>query len=278
MDHSIIRVAVLDMYNRFPNQGLRGIRTLLYLESKKTEAHVRWHIFDVRNAGEIPDMSYDIYISSGGPGNPLESGEEWEKNYFNLLDRLWKYNQNNRDTKKHVFFICHSFQLACRFFKVGEVTKRKSPAFGIFPVHKTAAGKAEPIFENLPDPFYATDSREYQVTKPDMRQMEDEGFQLLAIEKERPHIFLERAIMAIRFSDEFIGTQFHPEADPHGMIRYFTLPDKKEAIIKNYGEEKYYKMIDMLDDPDKIVLTRNTVLPTFLGIAFDRVLEAAAYV
>jgi hypothetical protein len=84
--------------------------------------------------------------------------------------------------------------------------------------------------------------------------------------------------MAIRFSDEFMGTQFHPEADPHGMIRYFTRPDKKEAIIKNYGEEKYYNMVDMLDDPNKIVLTQNTVIPAFLSHAFDKVLQAPAYV
>ncbi len=80
--------------------------------------------------------------------------------------------------------------------------------------------------------------------------------------------------MAVRFSPEFIGTQFHPEADPHGMIRYFTLPEKKKAIIEHYGEEKYFKMIDMLDDPDKILLTQKTVIPTFLRIAFDKVLHA----
>ena len=30
----------------------------------------------------------------------------------------------------------------------------------------------------------------------------------------------------------------------------------------------------MLDDPEKIVLTQKTVIPTFLRIAFDKVLEA----
>ena len=153
--------------------------------------------------------------------------------------------------------------------------KRKSPAFGIFPIHKTESGKHEILFENLPEPFYATDSREYQVIQPDWHRIRNNGFKILALEKDRPHVPLERALMAIRFSEEFIGTQFHPEADPHGMIRYFTRPEKKESIIKNYGEEKYYSMIDMLDDPDKIVLTQKTVLPTFLNIAFDRVLQAA---
>ena len=275
MDKPTIRVAILDMYNRHPNQGMRGIRTLLYLEAQKIDAQVRWHFFDVRCAEEIPDSSYDIYISSGGPGSPLDAGEAWEKKYFHLIDELWNHNQKNPDHKKHVFFICHSFELICRHWAVGLVTKRKTPSFGIFPVHKTEEGMEEPLFENLPDPFFATDSREYQVIQPDSQRLDRHNFKILAVEKERPHISLERAIMAVRFSEEFAGTQFHPEADPHGMIRYFTLPDKKEAIIKNYGEEKYYKMIDMLDDPDKIVLTQKTILPTFLRIAFDKVMEAA---
>ena len=238
MDKPSIRVAVLDMYNHHPNQGMRGIRTLLYLESQKMDVQVRWHVFDVRHDGDLPDDSYDIYISSGGPGSPLESDQPWEKKYFRLMDHLWNFNLKNPDKKKHVFFICHSFQLICRHWNVGVVTKRYSPAFGIFPVHKTEAGIEAPLFENLPEPFYATDSREYQVIQPNTTLMDAEGFKLLALEKIRPHVQLERAVMAIRFSEEFVGTQFHPEADPHGMIRYFTLPDKKEAIIKNYGEEK----------------------------------------
>ncbi len=81
------------MYDRHVNQGMRGIRTLLYLESKKIGAQIKWHVFDVRNAEQVPDASYDIYISSGGPGSPLESGEAWEKKYFHLVDQLWQHNQ-----------------------------------------------------------------------------------------------------------------------------------------------------------------------------------------
>jgi hypothetical protein len=70
MDKPTIRVAILDLYNREENQGMRGIRSLLYLESKTADARLRWDIFDVRNAGDVPGLEYDIYISSGGPGSP----------------------------------------------------------------------------------------------------------------------------------------------------------------------------------------------------------------
>ncbi len=127
----------------------------------------------------------------------------------------------------------------------------------------------------LPDPFYAVDSRDYQVVQPNMSLMEEQGFRLVALEKSRPQVELERAVMAVRFSDEFIGTQFHPEADPEGMLRYFSRPDKKEFIVKNYGEKKYFEMVDYLDDPEKIVLTQHTILPTFLRSSFSRILETA---
>lgn len=270
-----IRVAVLDLYDRVENQGMRGIRSLLYLESKRMDTPLRWHVFDVRNAGDLPDTSYDVYISSGGPGSPLATNAAWEKKYFKLIDDLWEFNLVNSDRKKHVFFICHSFQLISRHWNVGVVNKRRSPAFGVFPVHKTEAGMHESVFHGLHEPFFATDSREYQVVEPNWHHMRKEGFRILALEKDRPHVPFERALMAIRFSPEFIGTQFHPEADPHGMIRYFTRPDKKESIIKNHGEEKYYKMVELLDDPDKISLTQKTVLPLFLQKAFEKVLVAA---
>ncbi len=84
----------------------------------------------------------------------------------------------------------------------------------------------------LPDPFYAVDSRDYQVVQPNLSLMEEQGFRLVALEKSRPQIELERAVMAVRFSEEFIGTQFHPEADPEGMLRYFSRPDKKNSSLR----------------------------------------------
>ncbi|MEP7127318.1 MAG: GMP synthase [Chitinophagales bacterium] len=278
MEKPTIKVAILDLYNREKNEGMRGIRSLLYLERLKTDARVRWDVYDVRDAAEVPDDSYDVYISSGGPGSPLASGEHWEKNYFRLIDNLWEHNLKNADQKKHVFFICHSFQLICRHWKVGEVTKRRSTSFGVFPMYETTEAVNEPLFEKLPEPFYAVDSRDYQVIQPNNTLMEREGFQLLALEKPRPHVDLERAMMAVRFSDEFFGTQFHPEADPQGMLRYLARPDKKEHVIKHHGPEKYYQMVDYLDDPNKIILTQQIILPSFLTNSFNKVLEAADFV
>nr|MCU0336148.1 GMP synthase [Chitinophagaceae bacterium] len=95
------------------------------------------------------------------------------------------------------------------------------------------------------------------------------GGQLLCIEKERPHVPLERAIMAVRFTPYFFGTQFHPEADAIGMSMYLQREDKKQTVIANHGEEKWRSMLEHLSDPDKILYTHDHVLPNFLKLACE---------
>jgi len=144
----------------------------------------------------------------------------------------------------------------------------------VFPIHRTADGAEEIVFEGLKNPFYAVDSRDFQVIEPDHGKLAEMGAKILALEKERPHVPLERAIMAIRFNDYFIGTQFHPEADAIGMSMYLQREDKKQGIIKNFGEAKWSSMIEQLNDPDKIVFTYSHILPNFLHHAVENLVEA----
>ncbi|MDO5615831.1 MAG: GMP synthase, partial [Cruoricaptor ignavus] len=97
-----------------------------------------------------------------------------------------------------------------------------------------------------------------------------------ALEKIRPHIHLERAIMAIRFSDEIFGTQFHPEADPEGMMKNLEDDKNRAAMIENFGVEKYLETIDRLDNEDKINLTQKEILPRFLKHAAKKITEKYA--
>jgi GMP synthase-like glutamine amidotransferase len=266
-----LRVAILDLYEGQPNQGMRCIREILNQFSDINHVDLVLDEFEIRLNEQIPDLSYDIYISSGGPGSPLDSlHTDWEKKYFDFLRLVTNYNaQASNSIKKHVFFICHSFQLACRFFEVAEVMKRKSTAFGVFPIHLLKEGKSEKVFRGLHDPFYSVDSRDYQVLHPKQQVLRQMGGAVLAIEKERPHVPLDRAVMAIRFNKYMIGTQCHPEADPVGMTMYLQRDDKKQTVIENHGFEKWKSMIEHLNDPDKILWTYAHILPNFLSIAVD---------
>jgi GMP synthase-like glutamine amidotransferase len=270
-----VRIAILDLYEGHENQGMRGLREIIKHFGEINDLQVVSKEFDVRLKNELPDLTYDIYLSSGGPGSPIESeGLEWDNLYFEWLQKMEDYNNDPANVqKKNIFFICHSFQLACRHFKVAELSKRKSSAFGVFPVHLLEAGKTEPVFEGMPDPFYAVDSRDYQVVQPDEKRLKQLGAKLLCIEKDRPHVPYERALMAIRFTDYFIGTQFHPEADPEGMLIRLKHKDKKKIVIENYGLEKWKSMIEQLNDPEKILWTHDHILPNFLNIALNSLYE-----
>ena len=261
-----IRIAILDMYEGFANQGMRCIREILNQFGENNQLDLSWDEFDVRLKKEVPDLSYDIYISSGGPGSPLESeGSDWEKVYFSWLKKVENWNENPAYVqKKQVFFICHSFQLVCRHYNIAKVSKRKSTSFGIFPMHLLSDGKEEIIFDGLKDPFYSVDSRDYQCTEPNHNKLVQMGATILAIEKDRPHVAFERAIMAVRFNENMIGTQFHPEADAIGMSLHLQTEDKKKTVIENYGEPKWQSMIDHLNDPEKIMWTYSHILPNFL--------------
>ena len=268
----LVRIAILDLYNGKANQGMRCIREIISSWAKTNDIDAKYEEFNVREKNELPDNSYDIYISSGGPGDPLQSRfEDWDIAWCRWVDKMERWNNNPSNyQKKYLFFICHSFQLASRYFNVGIVTKRKSTAFGVFPVHMLEGGKQDPVFEGLKDPFYAVDSRDYQVIQPRHDHLANLGAQLLCIEKSRPHVPYERAVMGIRFNDYMIGTQFHPEADAVGMSIHLQTEEKRQTVIESYGEEKLVSMLEHLNDPDKIMWTQAHILPNFLNQAVSQ--------
>jgi hypothetical protein len=51
------------------------------------------------------------------------------------------------------------------------------------------------------------------------------------------------------------------------MIENLKDEKNKQAMIENFGMEKYLETMDRMDDEDKIILTRNQILPRFLQFA-----------
>ncbi len=278
VDKKELRVAVLDLNEQMPNQGMRCIREILDAYAAHRRLGLVRDEFEVRVQQQIPGLDYDLYISSGGPGSPVDSvNAEWENSYFNWLRSIETFNANPaHPVKKFVFFICHSYQLACRHYHIARVTKRNSTAFGVFPVHMLQPARNEPVFDGLPDPFYAVDSRDYQVVEPNHTAFRKMGASILCIEKERPHVPFERALMAVRFNDYMIGTQFHPEADATGMTMYLQREDKKQMVITNHGFDKWQSMIEQLNDPGKIRSTYLHMLPNFLDLVRKHSLSAGS--
>ena len=271
MKEKEIKVAIIDLYNNEKNEGMRCIKEIVTDSNNYSNSLVNYDVYETRYKSDIPGLDYDIYISSGGPGSPFEGeGKEWEVKYFNLIDNVWNHNQSSSERKKYFFFICHSFQMMGRFFKFGEVTKRKQESFGLFPFEKTEEGEDDILLNELPNPFYSADFRKFQVINPDAKKIKELGAKVLAFEQETSENG-HPALMAVRISNEIAGTQFHPEADPKSMMYHFSQPERKKHIIEKYSEEKYNEMLKLLEQRDKIKLTRKTVLPNFLREAIKNI-------
>jgi len=256
-----IRIAVLDMYAGTPNLGMRCIEDIIDQWSESRKVDVLVNIFDTRGNAAIPDESFDLYISSGGPGSPLDTKDEkWDVEFTKWLERMY-------EIKKPVFLICHSFQLACRHFNLGNVCLRKSKQIGILPVHSLIDDE---IFNDLQETFYALESRSYQIIEPNDAKLKTMGAQILALEKRRPQVPLERAIMAIKFSNSMYGVQFHPEADIKELKIYFNDPAIKDAVISEFSVEKWERIMDHLDDHSPIIHTHKHLIPNFLDKVLPR--------
>ncbi len=269
MSDKVIKIALLDMYNSGPNQGMRCIIDII----NRFTPVVTFKVFDVRGKCELPQIDkYDIYISSGGPGNPLIGDGDWDTKYYEFIDALNKWN-TDKPTKKHVLFICHSFQMACKHFGLAEITKRNDTSFGVMTIHKTKEGLDDPLFEGLSDPFYAIDSRDYQVVQPKLSVFAKKGAKIISLGKIRDYVQYERAIMAVRFTDYFVGTQFHPEADPVSFITHLRNKEAKNKIRAMKGKKKFRNMLEDLLDDDKSYRTNETLIPNFLRIAINDLIK-----
>ncbi len=267
MGRKKLNLAILDMYDGEPNQGMRCIIEIVQRFNKD----LNYRVFDVRGNAEIPDIhDYDLFISTGGPGNPLEGDNNWDLKFFDFLDQIWIWNQQS-EKKKHILLICHSFQMACKHFGLGEISKRKSTSFGVMSIHKTKEGMNDCLFEDLDNPFWAVDSRDYQVLQPDKKKFKLLGAKVIALEKIRNHVEYERALMGIRFSEEMVGTQFHPEADPVSFLTHLKKNEVKEKIIAVKGKAKFRTMLEHLTDEDKIYRTNETLIPNFLRKSIEKI-------
>lgn len=265
-----IRIAILDMYDGEPNQGMRCIIDII----NRFNQMVTFQVFDVRGKSQFPKIEkFDIYISTGGPGNPVKGDGNWDLKYYDFIDQLNDWNANNT-IKKHVLFICHSFQMACYHFGLAQITKRKSTSFGVMTVHKTDEGMDDPLFEGLQNPFYAIDSRDYQVVQPKLSIFKKKGASIISLEKIRNHRGdYERAIMGVRFTEHMVGVQFHPEADAMSFIANLKDKEKRDKVIAMKGRTKFRNMLEDLLDEEKIFKTNETIIPNFLRMAINDLIK-----
>lgn len=212
---------------------MRCIRTILKEWSEANDLDLHTDEFDVRLQNTVPDTSYDIYISTGGPGDPLITRfDDWDISWCRWLNEMERWNNNPDTVQKNtssLFVILFNWPAV---ISTQALFVKKVHIFWCLPCAHAGGWAQRRSLSRTKRSFYAVDSRDFQVIQPNIALLEEMGASLLCIEKSRPHVPLERAVMAIRFNDYMIGTQFHPEADAPGMLMYLKTEEKERLLLK----------------------------------------------
>lgn len=251
-NHQSIKIALLDLYNGQPNERIQSFTNIINQYAQRKGLTIAVTSFSVRNKNEMPDLHFDAYIASGGPGDPLESeGSVWEGKFFGLFEQLERHNATAGTVKKHSLLVCHSFQLMCRQRGLGEVNRRYQPSYGMVPVTLTKAGCKDSFLNGMRKLPYVFDSRYWQVINADDQRLAQCGAQILALEDTFANEGHPMALMAVRFNAYCVGTQFHPEADLWNMRRKLRSHsfDLKQQIVNEHGVAAYDKLRDALKNP-----------------------------
>jgi homoserine O-succinyltransferase len=77
------------------------------------------------------------------------------------------------------------------------------------------------------------------MVQPKLSIFNKKGAMIISVEKIRSTKDYERAIMGVRFLNEFVGLQFHPEADSMSFIANLKNIKKREKIIEMKGKTKF---------------------------------------
>ncbi len=260
-----LRLAILDL---FPEDSLLAARAV---ERHLTHRAERLDVvrFSVRKKGELPSGDFQAYLVLGAdtevdlPAPPIP----WVTDF---LDWLVPFTNASAIHQAPCLLIGNAYALACRHFRLGEVSARHRPAYGVYPVHLTDVGIDEPLFAGLDTPFYAADFRRHQLVQPDINRFAELGAEMLLLEKVRPHVPLERAILGVRFSPALVGMHIHPEVDPGLMRKLLKDPIKREQVLEEHGEEKYQKMLKYLNETKNLEGANRRLIQNFLTLVSSR--------
>ena len=228
-----VRIALIDLNGGVPN------RAIPLLRDKLSGAGHTVVEFDPRVDGRLPNGSVDALLLSGGPGDPL-APEAWRR----------RLQASLAASRLPALGICLGFQVlaAAHGWRLRLVER---PRFGLVALHRTAAGRRDPLVHRLASDAVAFEQRHWGarpapgcVGRP----------LLLAPDGE---------VLAVRFGARSWGTVFHPEADPEVLASWLRDEEAvRHKAIERGGPDAVRHM--QLQLP-RLQSTWDTILDAFLG-------------
>lgn len=271
---SRLRLCLIDMNNGHANQAMRCFAVMIEafferVTAQNPELECELVTVEPRNKHELPPAGCDLFLSSGGPGGPADhDGEPWLVEYRRLLDSIVEAHLRGLAQRPSMFGVCYTFELLIRHFEVAEMRLRDTRKFGVMPVYMTDAGMEHPLTERFRDRLFAFEHRNWEAVGLDERKLAALGGRVLARES-RDGISKGRALLGLDFAPGIEGTQFHPEADKPGVVAWLAKREQAEAFVAAYGKVTYEKMLQTLDNPERIAKTFTLLIPGWLTRKFN---------
>lgn len=264
------------MNNGMANQATRCFRRICDRFQQRVQAlnpnlDVTFEHLQPRNLGQIPDLRFDLLLSSGGPGAPHDGFEDvWGVGYRRFLDDVANANAKNPEDSTKAFLVCHSFELAVLHFRIAEMRRRASTKFGVMPAYLSHQGQELDFLSHFGYRLFAWEHRDWEAVEVDEARLTELGGKVLAHEAHAESVVNSGdAILGIRFTPGIDGLQFHPEADKHGVMTWVERPESRVRLIDAYGDDLYEKMVRSLEDPQRLARTFALLIPSWLTSRFN---------
>lgn len=272
------------MNNGVANQATRCFRRICATFQNQVRAanpglETSFDHLQPRNLGELPGTQYDLVLSSGGPGAPLDGFDDpWGKGYRAFLDDVRAANEHAPAAATKLLLVCHSFELAVLHFAVAVMRRRESTKFGVMPAYLTQAGQALPWLAHFGYRLFTWEHRDWEAVEIDEQKLARMGGKVLAHEAHAESVVnTGDAVLGINFAPGIDGVQFHPEADKPGVMAWIEKPESRARLIDAYGDDLYEKMVKSLSDPQRLARTFALLIPSWLAQRFNDLAAVRGY-
>jgi GMP synthase-like glutamine amidotransferase len=271
-----LSLGLVDMNNGVANQATRCFRRICDRFQQRVKAHnpnltVTFEHLQPRNLGEVPDLRFDLLLSSGGPGAPQDGYDDsWGVGYRRFLDDVANANAKSPQDSTKAFLVCHSFELAVLHFRIAQMRRRASTKFGVMPAYLSDDAQQLDYLSHFGYRLFAWEHRDWEAVEVDEARLGALGGKVLAYEAHAESVVnTGEAILGIRFTPGVDGLQFHPEADKPGVMAWVERPESRVRLIDAYGDDLYEKMVKSLSDPQRLARTFALLIPSWLAFRFN---------
>jgi len=237
-------ICVLDMNAGHRNNSIRTLgglltRFLTQLRAANPRLSCAYEVVSLREGASIP-RDATVYVSSGGPGSPLEvDTAPWGPQFRGLLETLCASPSDG----PRLLGICYSFECIVHCLELGRVHRTEKPERGVH-LMDVALQARHPLVAPLAPRFPVFEVREWAVAG-----------ELRSSYGACPVASLARhadtgVVEALAVGTVIEAVQFHPEAAPGEIRTWLRESEQEQWLTRHYGAQGYGRMMGLAANND----------------------------